>query len=87
MIDPLVTQRLGIGQRIRTLRKAKGLTQTWMADQLGITSAALSLYEHGKVAIPSPRLAQIAELLHVRPGSLYPSRAQTTRAEETTCSP
>lgn len=34
-----------MGQRIKTLRESKGLTQEGLADALGVTRAAVSLWE------------------------------------------
>ena len=36
------------GERLKMLRKAKGLKQQDLADMLGITKSAISLYENGK---------------------------------------
>ena len=51
-----------IGETIRKLRKERTLTQTQIADLLGITYQAVSNWEHNKNApdlTQIPRLAQI----------------------------
>ncbi len=42
------------GERVRSLRDAKGVTLKQMATDLSISSAYLSALEHGKRGQPSP---------------------------------
>jgi len=49
----------GIGQRIRTLRKARALTQKQLGELLGISFQAVSKWEKGSC---SPELSQIPAL-------------------------
>lgn len=37
-----------IGEKIRTLRKAAGLSQQQLADELGISEKSIQRYERGK---------------------------------------
>lgn len=51
-------------QRLRALRKRKGLSQTEVARILGITRTAYNKYESGASA-PSRKLRELAQLYHV----------------------
>ncbi len=46
------------GERVRSLRDAKGVTLKQMASDLSISSAYLSALEHGKRGQPSPQLVR-----------------------------
>ncbi len=56
-----------IGQRLRERRLVLGLSQTVLADGLGITFQQLQKYEKGDNRIAAGRLYGCAELLGVRP--------------------
>lgn len=51
-------------KRIKELREAKGLTGKDLANRVGVTPAAMSLYESGKREPSFGVLARIAEALH-----------------------
>ena len=56
------------GDRIRDLRKAKGITQIDMAKALSTTKQTISKYEKGIVTnIPSDRIEAMARLLDTTP--------------------
>lgn len=56
------------GERIRDLRKAKGITQIEMAKLLSTTKQTISKYENGIVTnIPSDRVEAIATILETTP--------------------
>lgn len=46
------------GERIRALRRERGVTQTEMAQALGVSSAYLSALEHGRRGRPTWQLLQ-----------------------------
>jgi transcriptional regulator with XRE-family HTH domain len=46
------------GERVRALRKARGVTLSRMAADLGISAAYLSAMEHGKRSRPTPGLVR-----------------------------
>ena len=48
-------------ERIKQLRKAKGASQAQVAEYLGVTKQAYSLYETGKREPPFATLLKIAE--------------------------
>ena len=54
-----------IGRRVRTLRMQRGLSQTVLADALGVTFQQVQKYEKGMNRISSGRLVRIAEILKV----------------------
>lgn len=54
------------GQKVRDLRKARGITMKRMAADLDISQAYLSALEHGHRGQPSPALVvQICEYFHL----------------------
>ncbi|MDO6708984.1 helix-turn-helix domain-containing protein [Photobacterium sp. 1_MG-2023] len=53
-----------LGQRIAQTRKALGLTQTQVAEQLGISQQTLAHYEVGRLRIAVSTLVPLAESLH-----------------------
>jgi transcriptional regulator with XRE-family HTH domain len=54
-----------VGQRIRIYRKTRGLSQTSLADQLGVTFQQVQKYENGTNRIGAGRLTRIAQVLGV----------------------
>lgn len=55
---------MNTGEKIRTLRRRKNLTQADMAIALEITQRAYSKIETGEVALKVDRLEEIAKLLN-----------------------
>ena len=56
------------GERIRELRKAKGISQLELARLLNTTKQTISKYENGVVSnIPSDRIEAMATLLNTTP--------------------
>jgi transcriptional regulator with XRE-family HTH domain len=56
-----------IGQKIKKLRELKNLTQSHLADELGVTQSTYSKMEQGEIEVPYSRLEKIAELLSMKP--------------------
>jgi transcriptional regulator with XRE-family HTH domain len=54
---------LEIGQKIRALRVAKGVSQTTLGDGLGVTFQQVQKYEKGANRVSAGRLQKIAEML------------------------
>jgi transcriptional regulator with XRE-family HTH domain len=52
-----------IGQKIRAVRVAKDMTQTTLADGLGVTFQQVQKYERGANRVSASRLQKIADLL------------------------
>ncbi|MEM6298127.1 MAG: helix-turn-helix transcriptional regulator [Bacteroidota bacterium] len=66
-MDTLTQQ---VGQQIRTIRSAKGLTQENIADMLGMTTSGYAKIERGQTEIGLSRLKKIAEALEIKPSQL-----------------
>ena len=54
-----------LNERIKTLRKEKGLTQSQLADKLGVTDKAVSKWEVGEANPDIELLAKLAEIFDV----------------------
>jgi transcriptional regulator with XRE-family HTH domain len=54
-----------LGQTLRDLRRAAGLTQPELGARLGISAVAVSQVEHGKTAPALAKVAAIADALGV----------------------
>lgn len=61
---------MSLGEAIATARRARGLTQAALAEQLGITQAALSRYEHNLREPTEGILGDIASALGLTPDFL-----------------
>jgi transcriptional regulator with XRE-family HTH domain len=55
-----------VGRNIRVLRLAKGLSQTELADALGVTFQQVQKYEKGTNRVGSGRLLKISGILGVK---------------------
>lgn len=58
------TDKKHIGSLIRVLRKTAGLSQTALAERMGISYQQVQKYEHGVSELSISRLAQISEALN-----------------------
>ncbi|WP_236718563.1 ImmA/IrrE family metallo-endopeptidase [Actinoplanes sp. TFC3] len=68
---------VGVGQRIRAAREARGWSQGALASRLGRTQTAVSYWESGNRALALDDLIAVAEVLGVSTASLLPdSRSQ-----------
>ncbi len=54
-----------IGQRLTSIRKAKGLTQVEVAQRLDITQTLISKYERGDLLLHGELITQLAKLFDV----------------------
>ena len=64
-----------VGRRIRSLREARGLTQTQLCDLTGLDSGGLSRYENGYQVPNSEAVKRLAEALAVTTDELLGVRA------------
>jgi transcriptional regulator with XRE-family HTH domain len=60
-----------VGHRIRLERLARGLSQTALATQLGVTFQQVQKYEKGVNRVGAGRLTKIAEVLGVGVGTFF----------------
>ena len=59
---------MGMGERIREMRKAKGFTQEELAQKLGLKDSAIAKYENGRVEnIKRSTIADMARILECSP--------------------
>jgi transcriptional regulator with XRE-family HTH domain len=64
---------LALGQRIRSLREARSLTQSECGERCGVGADVLSRLENGRYTNPGLRtLIRVAESLAVKPSELLP---------------
>jgi len=54
-----------LGQRVRYLRREKGMSQTALAEQVGMTFQQVQKYENGSNRISATTLVKLAEALDV----------------------
>lgn len=60
-----------MGEKIRALREAKGLSQNDLAEALGIDQSAVSKWESGKAEPTLFNVRRLANILGVEPGALF----------------
>lgn len=60
---PSTSPRSDFGQRLFDLREKRGLTQAYVAEQLGISVRSYAFWERKTVAIHTEQLAQLAKML------------------------
>ena len=54
-----------LGTRLARLRRARGMTQTQLAERLGVTVATVSYWEHDRSRPKAARLQSLAPLLDI----------------------
>ena len=60
-----------VGTRVRTLRMIRNMTQTKLANQIGISFQQTQKYETGANRISASKLYTIAQVLGVEPGYFF----------------
>ena len=63
-----------VGQRIARVRKARGLTQEQLAEELRIAARALQKIESGSANLTLRTVARLASALQIEPAALIPAR-------------
>jgi transcriptional regulator with XRE-family HTH domain len=66
-----------VGQNIRILRTAKRMSQTELAQAVGVTFQQVQKYEKGTNRVGAGRLSQIAAVLEVPVGRLFEDGADS----------
>lgn len=73
---------MDIGQKIKTARTAKGLTQEELGKLVGVQKSAIAKYESGRVVnIKRSTLQKIAQILNIRPSELIFDNSPKEAAE------
>ena len=62
-----------VGARIRMLRVNRGMSQTMLAERIGVTFQQVQKYERGANRVVASRLSRIASVLGVSVGELFES--------------
>lgn len=62
-----------VGARIRMLRVDRGISQTMLAERIGVTFQQMQKYERGANRVGASRLSQIASVLGVSVGEFFES--------------
>lgn len=62
---------IAVGGRIRAYRKALGMSQTELADRIGVRFQQVQKYENGSNRVAASRLWQIADALNVSITTLF----------------
>ena len=71
------------GDRIRTLRKERDLTQLQLAEYVGVTQTAVAAWESGKREVPKgDNLLKLAEALGFEAGELMATHVSRKEASE-----
>lgn len=71
---------VAMGERITKLRKAHNLTQTQLAEALGVTQQTVQAYEAGSRRIPVSALPMVARTLSVSLMELFGEEPQQDKA-------
>ena len=72
-----------LGARIAVLRRAKGWNQAELAQQLGVSSSAVGMYEQGRRQPAADVLVRLAEIFGVTTDFLLTGRTQTQQESKT----
>ena len=70
-----------VGVRIRTLRKARGLSQSALGTAAGVTFQQIQKYENGRNRVGASRLQELARALQVPVSALFGEAEGTDQAE------
>lgn len=74
---------LGFGERLATLRKAAGITQTAFAQEVGISQRMMAYYESPTAHPPANLLPTMAQVLGVSVDTLLGLETSKRRAKAT----
>lgn len=85
MIFEVLNRPMEIGDRIRSARKARGITQAQLAAELGIDQSAVAQWEapNSRKGITVSNLMRVADILHVTVSTLTGEEAVVTDEQET----
>lgn len=60
-----------MGEKIRKLREAAGMSQSALAAQIGVDTSSVSLWENGKTYPSYASICKLAKALNCEPGDLF----------------
>lgn len=60
-----------MGEKIRKLREAAGMSQGTLAAQIGVDTSSVSLWENGKTYPSYANICKLAKALNCEPGELF----------------
>jgi transcriptional regulator with XRE-family HTH domain len=69
-----------VGARIRILRKHLDMSQTELANALGVTFQQVQKYENGKNRVSASRLKMVADALNVTVSDLFDGIARASKS-------
>jgi transcriptional regulator with XRE-family HTH domain len=69
-----------VGAKIRMFRINRGMSQTALAEQVGVSFQQVQKYEKGANRVGASRLSQIASVLGIAVGELFESSQEKTAA-------
>lgn len=73
---------MNLGERINRLRRSKGISQVFITNKLGKTSAWLSNIEKGRRDIGAEELHQVAEVLGVDIGEFFKDKLNNELSDD-----
>ena len=73
-----------VGKNIQACRKAKGMTQNVLAQELGVEGETISRYERGTVAPSFPQLEKICAVLDIAAWVLFSDGLAMPNAQDMT---
>lgn len=76
-----------VGESIRTHRLIAGMSQSELANRLGVSFQQVQKYEKGVNRVGAGRLPQIAKIFGVPIGALFDANADTSRGESSGATP
>ena len=68
-----------VAKRMRLRRIKKGVSQQWLADQIGVAAQQVHKYECGISRVTAGRLSQIAEALEISINDLFVYNGRSTK--------
>ncbi|GHF22387.1 transcriptional regulator [Kordiimonas sediminis] len=79
MPDPI---DIAVGSKLAEIRKKRGLTQTDLSKEVGLTFQQIQKYEKGHNRISAGKLLRFAKSLNVRVESFFPNNGNLEQSAE-----
>ena len=76
---PSSKPRTPFGERLYIAREALGLSQTQVADKMGVSQKAYAVWERYPVALRADQIEQLAEILNVAVEGFFSSNGHSKR--------